>query len=156
MHNQQSTTKAHRHKTQPQTLLQTHNHKHEHNHHDKHTATSTQTKHTAASHNHKTHSHGTQLQHTTTAHNHNTQHSHKDWATTTKKSTVPACVAFCVAGGRRVALLDANWRPWVTPRRELPSTKITIPIRGPTSKIENHKTHDQWQHAPHHGMKAID
>ena len=90
------------------------NHEHNHKHNLKHTTTNTQP------------------QHTITAHNHNTQtqpqkHNHKYTTTTTSP----------LASGHRVALLNANWRPWRHPDANSQTLNNHSEARGPTSKVEN-------------------
>lgn len=77
--------------------------------------------------------------------------------TTTKRQPqqydyIPVCVAICVAGAHRVALLHANWRPW----RRIPNTKRTVPNARTHEQSRKPQNPGPWQHAPHHGMKTND
>ena len=82
-----------------QGVTHTHNHNHTTAAHDQTTTVEPQT------HNQNTQPR-TQRGRTATTHNHSTQPQHR--ATNTQPQQ-------CVAGGHRVVLLDANWRPWRHP-----------------------------------------
>ena len=152
-HNHKRTTTTHT-ATNTTTSTTTQSQTHSHNTQPQHTeATSTST------------TTNTQPQHTTTAHNHNTQtqyttttptttHKHNSQTqpqmrNTTTYNNILTCVCGIfvwqvVIGGHRVALLDANWRPWRHSDANSLTPKEQSQARGPTSKVETAKltTHD--------------